>query len=29
LKYHPDKPGGSVEDFNKLQFVRRQLEKFL
>ncbi|MFW6121372.1 MAG: J domain-containing protein [Petrotogales bacterium] len=29
LKYHPDKPGGSVEAFNRLQFVRRQLEKFL
>lgn len=29
LKYHPDKPSGSVEEFNRLQFIRSELEKTL
>jgi len=29
LRFHPDKPGGSAEKFNELQFVRRELEKYL
>ncbi|MFW6121370.1 MAG: J domain-containing protein [Petrotogales bacterium] len=29
LKYHPDKLGGSSEEFNRLQFIRRELEKTL
>ena len=27
LKYHPDKPTGSAEEFNKLQDIRMELEK--
>lgn len=29
LKFHPDKPGGSIEEFNRLQSIRRELEKII